>query len=227
MVGRQIVERSRDLVLIQRLLEASERFHLLVVSLPARIGVREVRDAIGQVRRVLQVQVCEPHVQARRFTFVEPLHREEAPAGLDPTFAEDRRVVERGVESLAVGSLKRLNQLVHLSTRLPAVNPRGRVAPFLIELSGEGPQPRAFAVGADEHGRFGRGLDRNRSVLRAAGGAGRPVLARLLPASRPAAACDAQDSRENHRRRPARFRHASLRGLRQQSRCPRIRVENR
>ena len=43
--------------------------------------------------------------------------------------------------------------VVHLRTRLALVEPHGRIAAFLIELSGEIPQMRAFGIARDERGR--------------------------------------------------------------------------
>jgi len=77
-----------------------------------------------------------------------------------------RDVIEIGIESLAVRAPYGLDQLVRLRMRLVAVEPRQRVAAFLIELSREIPQARAFGIARDEGGRRVGDRDRRRRRCR-------------------------------------------------------------
>ena len=98
------------------------------LDLPLRVGVREVGEAIGKVRRVLHVQVGEPDVELAGFVRLEALLRQEALATLSGGAARAAprcRAVGRALR--LPRALQRGDQLGDLRKRRRALDPCRRV----------------------------------------------------------------------------------------------------
>ena len=105
--GRQLCERFADAVVLQRAFEAVERIEGLGLDLPCRIGPGEIGHAVGEVGRVLHIEVRQGRIDRGRFVRLEPLRRQESAGHILPSLLECGDIVEPGIEAVAFRRVER------------------------------------------------------------------------------------------------------------------------
>ena len=111
--------------------------------------MREIRDAVREIRCVLHVDVGHHHIEPAGLDRLEAVLREEALRGFLMTAFEKTYAVEFRVEAFAIGGADRREKRIHLRARQLVLYPGERMIAALVEGARELPQSRAFRVGGD------------------------------------------------------------------------------
>ena len=138
------------MVIPQCSLEVIDGVETVRRDLPRGIGVRQVGDAVGEVRCKFEVQVSQPRVHRRRGFRLEAFAREEPGSRFLPALLEQADAVYLGIDPFVFGLTKRRDQRIHLLPRSPVLDPGGSEVPFFIECAGLLPQAFAFLIAGHE-----------------------------------------------------------------------------
>jgi hypothetical protein len=100
---------------------------------PGRMRLRQLRDAVGEVRRELHVRESQPDLDFARIFLAEGLPSLVA-------FVDECNVVEPGIQAVAVGPLYGCDQGLHLRRGTPLVQPHRGKCSCPIEVPGARPE---------------------------------------------------------------------------------------
>ncbi len=121
-----------------------ERVEFLGTDLPGRIGTRQVRQAVGDIGRILHIEKREPGIESSRFARIKSLVRQKPPGRFGATLLDHGYVVQIRIEPFAVCLTNRGDEVVDLRTRLGIRHPGRRELPAFVECASLLPQLRGF-----------------------------------------------------------------------------------
>ncbi len=98
--GQQLRQRLRDAIVAERTLQVVAGVERFRVDLPFGVRVGEIRDAVGEIRRVMEVEGGEPRVHHGRRPGIERPPRQQIRGRLLPALFQQGEAVELWIDAL-------------------------------------------------------------------------------------------------------------------------------
>ena len=106
---------------------------------PGRMRLRQIRDAVREVRRELHVREGQPDLDFARIFLAEAL------PSIAAAFVDECNVVEQGIQAIAAGPFHGCDQRLHLLRRTALLQPHRGKCSCPIEVPGARPElPRVL-----------------------------------------------------------------------------------